>query len=96
MSHLLFNWVAPTTHEDGSAISTTLTYNLYEDTVKIVPNIGALSFSLLMDGKSYKSYSYYLTAVDSSTGLESKPSPTVTAAFIPPKPPTGFSYSFTA
>lgn len=94
MGHLNFSWEAPTTKEDGSGLTSPLTYNLYEDGVKIVGDIAATNFSLTMEGKEYKTYSYTATAVDTVTGLESKQSNPVGVSYAPPKPPAGLKGSF--
>jgi hypothetical protein len=95
MSHINFNWTSPTTRTDGSAIDSTITYNLYENGVKIVPNIGATNFSLLMDGKADGSYSYTVTAIDVS-GRESAQSTPVQVNFYAPKSPAGLTFSLVA
>lgn len=83
MASLLFNWSNPNTQP--------VTFNLYENGVQVVSDIGQLSFSLLMDGRPEGEYSYYVTAYDPSTKLESVPSETVTVNFIVPASPTGLS-----
>jgi len=96
MGHLNFSWEAPTTKEDGSGLTSPLTYNLYEDGVKIVGDIAATNFSLTMEGKEYKTYSYTATAVDTVTGLVSRHSPALEVAYLPPKPPAGLQGSFSS
>ena len=81
MAHLNFNW-------DHSA-PTNLEYRLYEDGAMIGDNIGVLNFSLSMEGKQPNTYSYYVTAVDLTTKLESVPSGAVSINFTLPSPPTG-------
>ena len=86
MAHLNFAW-------DHSAPNN-LEYRLYEDGAMIQDNIAVLNFSLLMDSKPYNTYSYHVTAVDLTTGLESAPSGSVTVNFTIPAAPTGLSASF--
>ncbi len=93
-AHLDFSWQAPTTYTDGSVLDHNLTYNLYEDNIKIVSDIAVLNFSLLMDGKASKTYNYNVTAVDTTTHLESGMSNTLSISFLVPKGPTGLSASF--
>lgn len=85
MAHLNFSW-------DPSPTPGVESYNLYEDGIKIVPDIGVLNFSLLMDGKPNGEYSYYVTAQIGSQ--ESVPSNTVTANFIVPEAPLNLEASF--
>jgi len=89
MAHLNFEW-------DASPSAGVDSYNLYENGELIVPDIGVLNFSLLMDGKPEGSYDYYVTAVDADRGLESAPSNTVTADFFVPAAPTNLAVSWSA
>ena len=68
-----------------------ITYNLYENNEKIVTDIAQLMFSLLMDGKDEGEYSYYVTAYDNLTKLESPPSNIISVNFTVPAAPTGLS-----
>jgi hypothetical protein len=80
MSHLNFSWTHDT---EGKEIF----YRLYEDDVLVVDNIEELNFSLLMDGKPFKTYRYHVTAVSKETNLESAPSNAVEVPFQAPKSP---------
>jgi len=93
MTHLNFSWSAPTTYENGATITDSLTYNLYENGSKVVTDIAALNFSLVMDGKSPGVYTYTVTAVDVATSLESVQSAPVQVSFIAPKSPENFVYT---
>ncbi len=86
MAHLSFNW--------NHAAPANLEYRLYEDGAMVVDNIGELSFSLNMEGKQPNQYSYYVTAVDLTTRLESDPSNAVSINFTLPAAPTGLTVSF--
>ena len=88
MASLNFTWSSG--NPDGSPI----TYNLYEDGAKVVSDIAQLTFSLLMDGKDFGSYDYYVTSYDTTTKLESIPSETLTVNFTIPSAPTGLSVSW--
>ena len=86
MAHLNFTW---STSVD--AAHPNLTYTLYENGAPIVPNIGELTFSLLMDGKADATYRYWVTAVDpAATGAlhESAPSNEVDINFVAPVAPS--------
>lgn len=96
MAHINFSWTAPTTLADGTALSDKITYNLYENGTKIVPDIAATNFSLLMDGKVAGVYTYTVTTTDSATTLESVQSVPVKVSFVSPQSPTGLSYTFSA
>ena len=82
MRSILFNWE----HQSPE----NLVFRLYEDGIMIVDNIGAMNFTLSMEGKADGVYAYYLTSFDTTTKLESVPSETVNVNFIPPQAPTGF------
>ena len=82
MKSITFNWE----HQSPTG----LVFRLYEDGVMIVDNIGAMNFTLSMDGNADGVYAYYLTSFDTTTKLESVPSETVNINFIPPQAPTGF------
>ena len=86
MANLNFTW----NHDAPN----NLTYNLYENGEKIVSDIAVLNFSLLMDGKAEGNYNYYVTAVDTTTKLESAPSATLPVNFTKPSAPTGLAASF--
>lgn len=76
---ILFNW----THENPEG----LTYRLFEDGELVVDEIGEMNFTLLMNGKPYKEYSYHVTAYDPRTKLESEASNVVTVNFMIPAAP---------
>ncbi len=84
MASLQFTW--SDTNE-----STNITYNLYENSTNVVSDIGQLMFTLLMDGRPEGVYSYYVTAYDTVTKLESVPSESVDINFIVPAAPIGLS-----
>ena len=86
MKSLSFNW----NHDTPEG----LTYNLYEDGVKVVSDIETLNFTLIMEGKEQKEYTYYVTSFDTRTKLESVPSQSVSVNFTQPSAPTGLSVSF--
>lgn len=89
MSKLEFSWTySDTTHPSAF-------FRLYENTKMVVDNIGELKFSLLMDSKTPGVYSYYITAVEPSSLLESIPSATVSVNFTKPAAPTGLKVSLT-
>ena len=89
MAHLNFAW-------DNPNAPANITYSLYENGTPVVTKIGALDFSLDMTGKADGTYQYYVTSVDSTTGLESKPSNTVSADFLTPAAPTSLTASWAA
>lgn len=84
MARIEFNWSHP--NPDG------LTFCLYEDGKKIIGDIAEMHFSLLMDGKEQKPYTYHATAVN-QFGLESVPSNPAKVDFFAPSAPTGFAAS---
>jgi len=86
MAGITFNW------EYNYPYADEVEFRLYEDNVPIVDNIGQLSYSITMNGKDYKSYDYYVTAV--RNGLESAPSNTVTVNFTLPEVPTNLIFGW--
>ncbi len=88
MASLSFSW-----RHDNPAGSK-ITFNLYENGELAVDGIAQLQFSLLMDGKPHGEYSYYVTATDSKTKLESDPSESVSINFMVPASPDGFTASW--
>lgn len=95
---LLFSWSQVTTDTSGNTVNdpTAIVYRLYEDGQMIVDNIGEIEFSLLMTGKEHKAYSYYVTALDNTTKLESVPSNSVSVNFTLPAAPAGLSVKYFA
>jgi len=89
MASLLFSW------SSGNPGNNNITYNLYENGTKVVSDIAELQFSLMMGGKEYGDYSYYLTSYDTKTKLESIPSETLIVNFTAPVSPVGFTVSWT-
>jgi hypothetical protein len=61
-------------------------FQLYENGALIVDDIGETHFTLLMDGKDYGDYQYYVTT--KRDGLISEPSNTVVVNFTLPAAPT--------
>ena len=87
MARLNFQWTAPTTRTDGSALGATpITYRLYEDGAEVVRNIAEPYFTLTDIGLGSKVYT--VTSFDETTGLESVPSDPVTVNFVKPQAPT--------
>lgn len=92
MAHIQFSWTSSTSDEYPS-----LVYNLYEceagdsTYTKIVENLGALEFSLLMEDRPSGTYRYYVTAYDLESTLESVPSNIVEKEYKRvPQAPKGF------
>ena len=81
MASLQFSW--SNTNPDSN-----ITYRLYEDGAQIVADIAVLNFTLIMDGKEEKEYTYYVTSFDEATRLESVPSNSVPINFMTPTAPT--------
>ena len=86
MKSLQFNW----SHETPD----NLTYNLYQNGEKVEENIATLNFTLIMEGQPLGEHSFYITAVDTSTKLESIPSEVVSVNFTLPRAPDGLSVSW--
>mgnify|MGYP000377169403 FL=1 len=87
MAHLKFQWEAPTTRTDGSALgNTSITYRLYEDGVEVVRNIVEPHFTLTNIEQGARVYT--VTSFDETAGLESVPSDPVTVNFVKPQAPT--------
>lgn len=93
MKKISFSWDHSGNNVDGSAVNL-VHYKLYEDGIEVVGDIVVPNFSLSMEGKPHGVYDYQVTAVDSSTGLESQPSQRVSIDFLPPESPTGLSAQF--
>ena len=61
-------------------------FQLYENDVLIVHDIGETNFTLLMEGKDYADYPYHVRTV--RDGIVSEPSNTVVVNFTQPAAPT--------
>jgi len=87
--HILFAW------DYDQPYAADVHFRLYEDGEMVLDNIGELNYSLLMEGKEYKSYDFWVTAVKSQYGIESEPSNTVTVNFTQPAAPTNLRIDLT-
>lgn len=86
MASILFQW------EYNYPYAEEVEFRLYENGVLAVDNIGERNLTLLMDGKTYGDYDYYVTSV--RNGIESAPSNTVTVNFTVPEAPTNLQFGW--
>lgn len=89
MAKITLNWTyTDIAHPDAE-------FRIYENGTMIIDHVGALNFTVLMDGKAPGVYKYTATAVDKLTLLESAPSNEVAVNFTKPAAPTGLKASLT-
>jgi len=89
MAKITLTWdYTDTVHPDAE-------FRIYENGAMIIDHVGALNFTVLMDGKAQGIYKYSATAVDKHTLLESDHSNEVAVNFTKPAAPTGLKASLT-
>jgi hypothetical protein len=88
---LHFEWKAPTTRSNGTPL-TTVFYRLFENGKKVVDNIGAPNFDLVIPDDTPAESEYQVAAVEMRSGkaIQSALSASV-VNFIKPNPPTGLT-----